>query len=164
MSALVRSLIPTISTSPPRSATIRATQRPIRPKPLIPTFVAIFRLPVYDERRPNTSPTRAHGSAECVLVKEPRARIVCAFDRSQSKARRLFCGFLRVAKFGGHELEDRVGERNDVRAAVAAISKLSVDRLRDNPNATAVRRQYIRVLCSCSPHPEPSMMHFACHL
>ncbi len=77
----------------------------------------------------------------------------------------LFCGFLRVAKLGRHELEDSVGERNDVRAAVTAVPKLPVDRLRDNPNAAAVRRLGLRVLCSgCCPHAAPNIMQFACQL
>ena len=56
----------------------------------------------------------------------------------------LLRGFLRVTKLCGHELEDRVGERNDVRAAVAAVSKLSIDGLRDDPNAPAIRRLSLR--------------------
>ena len=61
-------------------------------------------------------------------------------------------GFLRVAKLCGHQLEHGVRERDDVRAAMAAVSQLPIDRLRNNPNASAVRRWSLRALCSNCPH------------
>ena len=77
--------------------------------------------------------------------------------------RTLFRCFLRVTKLGRHELENRVGERDDVRAAVAAISELSIDRLRNDPNTAAIPRLRFRAWCIAGPHPAWRMMQNACH-
>jgi hypothetical protein len=61
--------------------------------------------------------------------------------------------FLRVTKLGGHELEHRVRERDDIRAAVSTIAELSIDRLRKNPNAATISHRNALGLVSRCPHP-----------
>lgn len=77
---------------------------------------------------------------------------IALVDEDERYTRLLLGCFLRVTKLGGHELENRVGERDDVRAAVAAIAELSVDRLRKNPNAAAVGRGNGLTMISRCPH------------
>ena len=96
---------------------------------------------------------RPNVAAHYFAVKEPRARIGCAFERIRTDpGGRSLRGFLRVAKLGGDQLENRVGERDDVRPAVAAVPKLSVDRLCDNPNTAGIDCLRLRALCSSCPH------------
>lgn len=68
-------------------------------------------------------------------------RITCGFPSRL----RIFCDLLLgcllgVAQLGSHQLENGVGERDDVGAAVTATAKLSVDRLGENANPPRILR------------------------